>query len=124
MDQKNLAVMCKTLSDLKQPIPSFWQAANDRFLQLEHEFDLRNFSFIVFGFVNSGLLDESQFLKLTRKAILRNSEDLNWKDLPMILSVSEKLDFSTKVETQEYARFKDTIFESIDCLITQACENP
>lgn len=60
---------------------------------------MRNFSFIVFGFVNSGLLDESQFLKLTRKAILRNSGDLNWKDLPMILSVSEKLDFSTKVET-------------------------
>jgi hypothetical protein len=123
-DQKNLSVICKTLSELKQPIPGFWKAADDRFKKIEHEFDLRNFSFIVYAFVNSGLLDELSFLRLTRKSIIRNFEDINWKDLPMILSVAEKLDFSQHLSSKEYLQFREIISDSIESLIAGACKEP
>ena len=96
---------------------------------------------MVYGFVNSGLMDEAAFMRLARKSILRNSDELNWKDLPMILTVAGKLKLQEKskkfsqnptenvqlddmdqqqidyTESEDFIRFKQTIAESIETLI-------
>jgi hypothetical protein len=96
---------------------------------------------MVYGFVNSGLMDEIAFMRLARKSILRNSHELNWKDLPMILTVAGKLKLQEKsrkssqntfanvqlddidkqqieiIESEDFIRFKQTIGESIETLI-------
>jgi hypothetical protein len=67
----------------------FWQETNKRFVELENELDLRDFSFIVYGFVKQNMLNNEGFLKCSYRALLRNSKEINWKDFSMIMLVSE-----------------------------------
>lgn len=63
LDQKNLAIICKTVADnqLKTSV-QFWLEANKRFIILENELDLRNFSWLVYGFVHSNNLSAEGFV--------------------------------------------------------------
>ena len=74
-------------------------------MQLEHELDLRNFSFLVYGFVHSKVLSAEAFVVATRKALLRNHDRVTWEDLSMILVVAEKLDYGDITESDNYLRF-------------------
>ena len=49
--------------------------------------------------MQSKSLSADGFVKATRKALLRNTGQVNWVDFSMILLVAEKLDFS-QVEDQ------------------------
>jgi len=64
--------------------------------------DLRNCAFILYAFAQAGVLTEIQFLPLVNRTILNNFDSLNWKDLPMILSVAEKLKFEHLKDSKEY----------------------
>ena len=70
--------------------------------------------------MKAGLLDELSYLKLARRSIIRNFNDLNWKDLPMILSVADKLNFDQHITSKEYLQFKETISDSIESLIEKS----
>jgi hypothetical protein len=50
----------------------FWVIANQRFAELEHELNLNNFAFIVYGFVLIEALDSQAFLKCTTRSLLLN----------------------------------------------------
>lgn len=95
-------MLCKTISEVNAAFPSFWKAALERLKEIEHELDLRNCSFLLYALANAGMLSELQFLRLTRRSILSNFDELNWKDLPMILSVAEKLNFQPHLNSKEY----------------------
>ena len=74
--------------------------------------------------MKAGLLDELSFLKLSRKSIIRNFDDLNWKDLPMILSVADKLNLKQYTTRKEYLQFTETINDSIESLMEKSCKDP
>lgn len=116
IDQKNLAIISKTVSALQiQDCGGFWEAVNRRFIQIEHQLDLHNFAFIVYGFVSSGILDEEGFLRSSTKALLRNINYINWKDFSMLLTVAMKLKFTR--EEPSYDRFLVILTECAEQLI-------
>jgi hypothetical protein len=95
MDPRNLAIISKTVSAQQiNESALFWQAVNNKFQEIEADIDLHNFSFIVYGFVTSRTLDPEGFLRCTTRALLRNSEQINWRDFSMILTVAHKLAFT------------------------------
>ncbi len=90
---------------MKRNNQQFWIAANSRFLELEHELDLHNFSFILLGFVQTKALDELAFIQFANKAILRNLARIDWKDFSMILNVAEKLHYDKLAGHPEMVKF-------------------
>ncbi len=63
---------------------------------------MRNFSFLVYGFVHGKVLSPEAFVVAARKAFLRNQDRVTWEDLSMILLVAEKLDYFAIVESPSY----------------------
>ena len=61
-------------------------------------------------------------MKLTRNNLLRNLDDWNWKDIPMILSVANKIDLTQSTSTEEYANFQEVVLECLLTLGRQAAE--
>ena len=94
----------------------FWPAVNSRFMELQNELDLKDFSFIAFAFVELELLDYSNFLDLSRKALLLNSHLLNIRDLAMLLTICKRLEKdSSSSKYQEM--FNDIMAECLEVVM-------
>lgn len=86
-DQKNLAILAKTMSDCDSDEIQIWEAINKRFFEISTDFDLNNYSFMILAFQKKNLLDHEKFYEMTRKILLLNSNNLTWRDVSTISSV-------------------------------------